>query len=74
LTFGGPGSRYPAPAAGPFCADIRRGFESPEQSSLVAAILCEEDWALAGLFGFLEIQHLIRLEGRRGYHDGVQPV
>jgi hypothetical protein len=33
LTFRAVRSTYPPPAAGPLIADIRRGFEIPEQSS-----------------------------------------
>jgi hypothetical protein len=49
LTFGRIRSRYPALAAGPLDADLRRGFEIPEQSSPVSGSSFEtEGWANGG--------------------------
>jgi len=49
LTFGPIRSRYRALAAGPLDADLRRGFEIPEQSSPVSGSSFEtEGWANGG--------------------------
>jgi len=55
LTFGTVRSTYRAPAAGPLVADIRRGFESPEQKSLLVGSSFERGLGKRGLFGFPEI-------------------
>jgi hypothetical protein len=53
LTFRAVRSTYPPPAAGPLDADIRRGFEIPEQSSPHAGSTFRRGLGVTGLFGFL---------------------
>jgi hypothetical protein len=52
LTFRPVRSTYAPPAAGPLNADIRRGFEIPEQSSPLAGSTFKRGLGESGLFGF----------------------
>jgi len=53
LTFGPIRSRYRALAAGPLDADLRRGFEIPEQSSPVSGSSFKRGLGQRRLFGSL---------------------